>query len=256
MRVDNHQGSVTVRSWDRSEMRVTAVHANRIRVRIRRTETGIRIEGEARQGPAHGIDYEITVPRAWGVSIDGVYCEVQLQDLDGDVTVDNVQGDIIVRGGRGRFDLESVEGSIIVSGVRGRVNAEAVNQSIRVSDVTGNVIADAVNGGIQLTGIQADSVDAESVNGGIQYDGALRDAGRYRFSTHNGAVRVAVPAGTNANVTVATHSGNVETDFPVHISQAIGNGRLTFVIGNGGARLSIESFAGNIRLYRPGALNR
>lgn len=251
LRLDNHQGAIRIRSWDRAAMRVAAVHASGIRIDIRRSASVVRIEGEAVRGPAHGIDYDITVPRAFAVRIDGVYCDVVVQDVDGDIVVDNVQGDIIVRGGGGRLDLESVDGEISVTGARGLLRAENVNSGIRVADHAGNVFAESVNGAIQLEGIEADSVRAESVNGNILYRGALRDRGRYRFSTHNGNIGLTVPPSINATVRVSTHSGSIETDFPVQVQGGVGGGRLSFTIGNGGARLDIESFNGTIRLSRP-----
>lgn len=249
--VDNHQGAVRVRSWDRPAMRVTAVHSDRIYIDIRQSSGGVRLEGEARRGPAHGIDYDITVPRDYSIDIDCVNCDVMVQDVDGGIRVDNVQGDIVVRGGSGRLDLDSVSGEINVTGARGRVVADNVNSGIRMSDITGNVTAGSVNGEIQLIGIEADDVEAETTNGHIQYEGSLRDGGRYNFSTHNGGIRVTIPEGVGVDVNVSTHSGEVEADFPVQVRGALQQGELSFVIGDGGARLDLEAFNGTIRLLRP-----
>lgn len=249
--VDNHRGAVRVRSWDRPAMRVTAVHSSRIWIDIRQSSGGVRLEGEARRGPAHGIDYDITVPRDYSIDVDCNDCNVLVQDVDGDVVADNVQGDIVVRGGRGRLNLDSVSGEILVSGARGRVVADNVNSGIRMSDITGDVNAGSVNGEIQLVGIAADNVDAETTNGHIQYEGSLRDGGRYTFSTHNGGIRVTIPEGAGVDVNVSTHSGEVEADFPVQVQGALRQGELSFVIGDGGARLDLEAFNGTIRLLRP-----
>lgn len=251
LRVDNHQGAVRVRSWDRNAVRVVANHRSGVRIRIRRANGVLRIEGEAFRGPAHGIDYDISVPRSFGVAIDGVNCEALVEGINGDVAVDNVQGDISVRGGTGNVNLESVEGEIIVNGRRGQINTETVNKGIRISDVVGDINAESVNGSIQLTGIDASNVTVESVNGNLQFQGVFKNTGQYRLSSHNGSIRVGVPAGTNANVSVATHSGNVETDFEVQLRDAASRSRLNFVLGRGGARIDLESFSGTIRLVRP-----
>lgn len=251
LRIDVHQGSVRVRTWEEPRIRIAATHSSRMRVRIRRSANMVRLEAEPDGGgTGRSVDYEITVPRSFGIYIDGVYTETTIENVDGQIRVHNVQGDIVVRGGRGDLDLESVDGEIVVSAVRGRVDAESVNKGIRLTDVAGNVRADAVNGSVLLAGIDADSVSAESLNGNLDYRGSIRDRGRYRFSTHNGAVRVAVPPGTDATVTVSTHNGNVQSDFPVQLRRMSGSGRITFVIGNGGARLDLESFGGSIRLLR------
>lgn len=251
LRIDNHQGAVRVRSWDRAAMRVTAVHSSRIWIDIRHSAGGVRLEGEARRGPAHGIDYDVTVPRDYSMDVDCNNCDVMVEDVDGEIVVDNVQGAIIIHGGRGRLNVESVSGEINVSGARGDVRAENVNSGISLSDITGNVNAESVNGEIRLANITSDNVVAETVNGQIQYQGTLRNGGRYRLSTHNGEVRVAVPEDAGVDVSVSTHGGEVQADFPVQVRGAMEGGEVRFVIGNGGAQLAIEAFNGTIRLVRP-----
>lgn len=256
LRLDNHEGSIRVRSWDRNSMRIVATHASAARVQVRAAQSVVRVEAEARGGRMRRVDFEVTLPRAWGITIDAVYAEANVQDVDGPISIENVQGDLVVRGGRGSARLESVEGEILVENFRGRVIAETVNKGIRMAGITGDVRAESVNGPITLERVDGASVSVESVNGNLQFDGAIRTGGRYRLATHNGSVRVQVPAGTDATVSVATHSGNVETDFPVQLRDMASRGRLTFVLGNGSARLDLESFGGTIRLLRPGAAGR
>ncbi|MGH7551748.1 MAG: DUF4097 family beta strand repeat-containing protein, partial [Longimicrobiales bacterium] len=252
MRIECNQGSVRLRSWDRSSMRIVASHSSRVRVTIRRSQGLLRVASESRQGGQETVDYEITLPRPFGVRVDGHHCDALIQDIEGDFTIDNVQGDVVIRNIRGDVDVESVEGEIIASDVRGRIRAETVNQGIRISGAAGNVDAESVNGPIQLSGVVSDSVAAESVNGNIQFQGELRNGARYNMSTHNGNIQLVVPAGTNARVMIATHSGSVETDFPVQLRESTAGGRLTIQLGSGGARIDLESFGGTIRLIRPG----
>jgi len=86
----------------------------------------------------------------------------------------------------------------------------------------------------------------------VTYDGALKDAGSYRFSTHNGEIAVTVPERANATVSVATYNGEFSSSFPVQLKETRRGKRFNFTIGNGGARVELESFQGEIRLRRPG----
>lgn len=267
--IDNHQGAVRIRSWDRAAMRVGAAHSSRIRIEIDRSATGVQLEGDEERGPAHGIEYDITVPRNYSIEVDCNECGVLVQDVDGDVVVDNGQGDIIVRGGRGRREIDSTNGEIIVTGARGAVIADSNNGNVRMSDITGDVSVDANNGNvhmsditgdvsaesvtgeIQLANIAADNVHAETTNGPIHYQGSLRNGGRYDLSSHNGSLRVTIPADVGADVHVSTHNGEIESDFPVEVRGALQQGEMSFVIGTGGAQLDLESFNGTIQLVRP-----
>ena len=91
-----------------------------------------------------------------------------------------------------------------------------------------------------------------SVQGNLDYEGEIRSGGHYGFSTHNGNIRVAVPAKVSADVSVATFNGNFESSFPVQLTRTGHGKRFRFVLGSGSAELELESFQGAIRLRRVG----
>src|SRR5207248_3287924 len=100
--------------------------------------------------------------------------------------------------------------------------------------------------------ITAETVQA-TVNGDVTYDGTIKDGGRYRFSTHDGDLRVSVPEKANVSVSVSTFNGDFSACFPVQLTGKTKH-RFSFTIGSGTARLELESFDGDIRLCRPGQL--
>ena len=147
--------------------------------------------------------------------------------------------------------VQSVQGAVAVERTKGRVDAHTFNDSIHLADITGDVTAETINGGITLERIDASSVDVSTVNGEISYDGTIKDGGLYRLTSHNGPIDVALADRTNATVTVRTFNGDVTSTLPVKIEQADKH-RRTLTIGNGSARIEIESFNGGISLHRPG----
>jgi hypothetical protein len=63
-----------------------------------------------------------------------------------------------------------------------------------------------------------------------------------------------VPDGTGAAFSVVTHSGSIQTDFAVQLSSLNSRRNVSFRLGDGSARVELESFNGPIRLRRPGSL--
>jgi hypothetical protein len=63
-----------------------------------------------------------------------------------------------------------------------------------------------------------------------------------------------VPDGTSATFNVATLDGEVVNLFPVQGLAHPTRRRTTFRVGNGSAKVDIESFNGNVRVGRPGQL--
>ncbi|MEX2609322.1 MAG: DUF4097 family beta strand repeat-containing protein [Gemmatimonadota bacterium] len=250
--VDLLAGQVRVESWERNAVRVRATHDGTMEVDIRHGGDVVRVEAEARRGPPSPVTFLITVPRSYGVNVDGLSAPVEVHNVDGNLAVETVNGPVTVVGGRGRLELQTTNGAVTVRGARGSVRAGTVNQGITLEDVEGDVQAQAVNGHISMQNVRARAVDAETVNGSVSYRGAIQENGRYRFSTHNGGVTLHVPAGVSATFSVATENGTFDSDFPVQMQGRRRGDRATFTLGSGSARVEMESFGGRIELRRIG----
>lgn len=250
--VETFGGSITVRGWNRNEVRVQAQHGRRETIDIDARGSSVRVEAEGQMGPARDVRFTLSVPHNSHIEASGVQTDVDVEGVSGDVDAETVQGSIRVIGGT-RLKLESVEGDLTIAGARGPVQASSVNRSIRVSDVQGDLSLETVNGPIIVQKVQSSNVDASTVNGRIVYDGALRDGGDYSLATHNGAIWVVVPGSTNASVSVSTFNGELDTTFEIPNFKSDARQRsYNFVLGNGKARLDLETFGGDINLRRPG----
>ncbi len=86
----------------------------------------------------------------------------------------------------------------------------------------------------------------------IAFDGPIRDKGSYRLTTHNGAVSMTMPDKVNATLRVRTYGGSFRSTFPVKLDDQDRQNRFTLTLGDGSARVELESFNGSIALRRPG----
>jgi DUF4097 and DUF4098 domain-containing protein YvlB len=258
--VQNFAGSILVRTWDKDAVRVEAEHAARDRVNVRTTEALLRISTSSDRGPSRTVDFTLTVPPWLPVSLDGTYVDIDVEGMQGEVTAETVGGDVRLKGGAGVVSLKSVEGVIEVDGSKGRLTLSTVNEAIAVRDTAGEITAETVNGDMTLERIESTVVDVATVNGDVLYDGSVRDGGTYRFATHNGDVTMRVQDQLNATVFVRTYRGDFTSDFSVRIPDTPAdraddrrrrrNRRFDVTIGTGAARLELESFAGDIQLYK------
>jgi DUF4097 and DUF4098 domain-containing protein YvlB len=189
------------------------------------------------------------------LTLTGVYTDIKVDGAENEVTAESVQGEITVRGGSGNVSLKTVQGTVTLEKARGRIDLRSVNEEINATDVSGDLSAETVNGDIRLIGIESANVDANTVNGDVTYDGTIKDGGRYRFATHDGDLSVAVPEKANVSVAVGTFNGDFNACFPVQLRERTKH-RFSFTIGSGSARLELESFDGDIKLCRPGALTK
>src|SRR5512145_1933639 len=112
--VETFGGSITVRSWNRDEVRVQAQHGRREIIEVDARGSSVRIEAEGHMGVAKDVRFTLTVPRAAHIEASGVQTDIDIEGVTGDIDAETVQGYIRVIGG-GRLKLESVEGDLTIS---------------------------------------------------------------------------------------------------------------------------------------------
>jgi DUF4097 and DUF4098 domain-containing protein YvlB len=248
--LSNHAGSIRVTAWDRSEMRVRAAHGSRDVIEIDVRGAVVRVRADRRYGVPAFVEYDITVPRAMAVDLDGVETDITVDGVGGDVSAGSVEGGVTVRGAGGAVKINSVEGDLIVDGGRGRISAEGVDGSVQITGARGDITVETVDGDVTLEEIESASVDVGTVEGTITYAGTIQDGGQYRLTSHEGDVVLDVSAGLNATVSVATFEGSFEADpaFRVQLTSARPGRRFSFTLGTGSARVELETFEGEIRL--------
>ncbi|MGH7657701.1 MAG: DUF4097 family beta strand repeat-containing protein [Gemmatimonadales bacterium] len=250
LELSQHQGTITVHTWDRSEVRVStgttggqgrspevAVHGETVRI------------GSGSRG-WNGYDetnFTLTVP-AWldldlsthegGINIDGSRARLNLN---------SVEGDINVNGGRDFLSIQTVEGMVTIRNAQGRIEINAVEGDLRLIDISGSVNAQTVDGSVIVGPADLTELQVNTVDGDIRYRGPIESGGRYRLNTHDGDLVVEVQGDLNAVVSVSTFDGNFESGFPITLT-GTSKRQFRFTSGSGDARLDLESFDGNIFL--------
>ena len=116
-----------------------------------------------------------------------------------------------------------------------------------------------MSGDIDLRGVTAKLVRAKTTSGDVTYDGTIDPAGRYELGSHSGDIRLHIPRDASAQLTVSTWNGGVDSEFPDHAQAGRAQHRrratakrFTFEIGGGAARITAETFSGDITISSNG----
>jgi hypothetical protein len=252
LEVENFGGSVTVVAWPKNAIKLEADRPTRNRIMIDNSEGVISFKSIGYMGPPGMVEYNLQIPKWMEIRISGVFTEASVSGTEAAVRIETVKGDVTVKGGRDLLELQTVEGAVSLEGARGKIEAHSVNEGVSITDAEGEINAESVNGQVTLRKVRSAQVECSSVNGNLDYDGEFRDGGHYSFSTHNGAINIALPAKPNAEFTVSTFNGDFESAFPVTFTRAQRGKRFRFTLGSGSADVELESFQGNIQLRRAG----
>ena len=213
--LENINGAVTIKVWDRAAVQVDAVkkayRQNRLaeaRIEVTSTEENIRIKteyphenqnfrsGEGRYDNPAIVEYTLTVPRK--------------------ATLESIE--LI----NGHLDIEGVEGNVKASSINGRVNARGLMGDARLS---------TINGPLQATFTQ------------------LNDAKPINLSSVNGNLTLIIPSNANASIRAGTVHGGISNSFGLKVKHGeyVGHS-LDGQIGNGGAKIKLGNVNGGIKI--------
>jgi hypothetical protein len=132
------------------------------------------------------------------------------------------------------------------------VDLRTVNGGIRVVNLDGDVRARSTNGGIKGTALLASSVDAAVTNGGIEIDLAKPvTTGTFELEAVNGGVSINLPAESRADIAGRCVNGGISTsDLQLEMVGEQNRRRLDAQLNGGGARISLETVNGGVRIGR------
>jgi DUF4097 and DUF4098 domain-containing protein YvlB len=253
--LDIISGEITVTGWNRSEIKIVAyTKRGTIETSLSNSRVSLSLRGQ-RNGNDESR-YELMVPVGTRVTANSISGEITIKATAGETEIGTVSGDIELVDAIDRITINTVSGDVHASKLRGRTRVEGVSSELVLDDVTGDVSAKAVSGDITLRGVKSSSVRAETVSGEITYEGSVGSTGTYEFNAHSGDVRLDIPANANAQLSLQTWSGEINSQFPMTMQtedRGRRSKRMTFTIGSGaGARISAETFSGDITIERSG----
>ncbi|MFN2533555.1 MAG: DUF4097 domain-containing protein [Pyrinomonadaceae bacterium] len=209
-------GEITVRGWDKAEVRASSADADEIEFRridkvkhkdqialppATRIDLMIVEKSDERSEQADCqsmADIELNVPLG---------ATVQAQTRDGDIHIEGVaaayagsqNGDIYIERAATLVEAGSVGGSISLKDSSGRINLSSAGggvqaSNIRSADGDDSFEVGTVSGDIELEHVNSTNVTAKTVNGNVTMTGPLAHSGRYSFTNLSGNVVLALPA--------------------------------------------------------------
>jgi len=247
-------GEIIVTGWSRDEIKVRAF-SERGRLEMGAGSSHFSLEARSDRGRMGDTRYELSVPAGVRLLMRTTSGDVQATGVRGPVEGHSTSGDVQIADASGRAILESVSGDVRGRRLSGEVRAQSVSGDIELEEVNGDVRIESTSGEISLTRVTSTDVYATTVSGEVTYQGSIDRGGRYEFRSHSGDIRLEVPADLSARFAIETFSGSLDSGgFPITLQPGERTGRrprrFEFTIGGGDARITAESFSGDIVLSR------
>jgi DUF4097 and DUF4098 domain-containing protein YvlB len=265
------RGSFEARAWpwENLQGKVAELAGN---PPIEQSENLIQISARPPAGLSLGsfvANYSMTTPSDTEVHADsgsgdirvaGIRGPVELATGSGKVTAEQIGGDARARAGSGEIVLREIggeadastgSGSITLADVASETRARSGSGDITIRNPRGTVTVKTGKGDIHIAGA-SDDVSAHGGLGDLTLEGSPRPAAYWELHTGVGDITLRVPP--NASFRLHAHAGlgEIRSELPglrVEHSRHNFRGQL----GNGGARIEIETGAGDIRILPAGS---
>ncbi|HEX8162467.1 MAG TPA: DUF4097 family beta strand repeat-containing protein [Pyrinomonadaceae bacterium] len=279
-------GDVSVRGWDRKEVRASATGAARVELRRgdagEATQAAARVqvltagEGEAvAQGCIHtGGGVALDVPRGSFVQVKSYGGKIEVAGVAG-ARVETLSGDVTLQKVSKLVEATSANGVISLRDAKGRVRLRSISGRIEVADAGAaepgdDFRAQTTSGDISLARVSHTQVEAVSANGDVELSGALARGGAYTLRSQTGNVTLTLPEDSSFLLTAkVAEGGEIITDFPIRqlpkrtpagpgegAGGLVSAGRLTGIHGKADApdaTLTLVTFSGTVYLRKAGA---
>ena len=286
--VHNTAGSVRVVAWDRNEVQVTGTlgrGAERVQVGPEGDRFVVRVVHPHNARNVRGSDLEVRVPSrktvavrttsasvqvegvtgavsahttSGSVAVDGRPRDVEVVTRSGGVTLDvqtrrvevqGTSGDVVVNGAvRERVEAGTVSGDVEIGAATGEVRVSTAGGDVRVRSLSGRADVATVGGDIDLRGRRIRGA-FQTVSGTVSVHGDFDRGGTTTFNTHGGDVELDVPRGSGAELEITTFSGDILNEIEgVRVQRLGARQEYRLRVGGGGARVSVRTFSGNVRL--------
>ncbi|HET9034447.1 MAG TPA: DUF4097 family beta strand repeat-containing protein [Dokdonella sp.] len=261
--ISNVRGSVTVSGWDQNRVEITGTLGSGSKG-LRVEGNGSRLEIEVEKpgssgwfnwGSSSKMDdstLDIRAPRGAELHIDTVSAEVTVSEIAGRLLdVNSISGKIRLDSAARELEIGSISGSVELKGNGERVQVDTISGDIEFSANRDRLKFETVSGNITVSTETYREFSASSVSGDINLRGKPVGDARIDTETMSGDIRIEAVGELSARIEAETFSGRIRSDFGKVQEPDHGPGRsIDATVGDGKARLSIDTFSGDISIRR------
>jgi hypothetical protein len=255
VKIFNFVGTVHVTGWDRDSVTATATLPPGLALFGGGGQDGLKfgIEGEQR-GPEHAATLVVRVPATANVWIRGAGTDVTVEGLIGIVDVGTVSGRLVVGGSPRILTAETMDGALLVRGSPEMLRARTATGELRWEGAAQDAVLGTVSGIVRVNNGPLARARIESVTGNVFIETALHRDADLTIDTHSGNVEIVLARDTPVRLRVDAadfigHSSRVyaptskerthEVDLNIRDPKA------------SAARLTIRSFKGAVSVRAP-----
>lgn len=225
----------------------------------------IRVGGVGRRADNLSIDYTIVVPSntqlhsvsgSGELSVRGIQGPANLTSGSGSIDASGIGGDVQALAGSGDVKLSDIQGQVQITTGSGSQTVRSAKGAVRLHTGSGDmkveqpndaVVAETGSGKVTINGARAD-LRVQTGSGEVSIDGNPGASNYWDLHASSGDVTLHVPSDASFRLYAHTSSGDIDAGIPIVLEGTAAKHEVRARIGDGKARVEIETSSGNIAL--------
>jgi len=225
----------------------------------------IRVGGYGASTSGSTVNYSIIVPSetqvrattgSGNIEVIGIEGPANFSTGSGAVSATNISGDVQASTGSGAVQLAAIQGqaqastgsgNISAAEVRGDVRASTGSGSIRIAGPGDAVVVGTGSGDVNIASAASD-LRVRTGSGNITINGDPEATTYWDFRAGSGNVILQVSPSASFRFYARSKSGDIDAAIPIVMEGTTGKHELRARIGDGKARVEVETSSGKIAL--------
>jgi Putative adhesin len=259
--VSNVSGSIDIEGWDKPQVSVKAdvTGSQKVLVSNERGHISVRVTGHEGGGVTFfGVGsgsarLQVWVPRTSELNVTAVSADVTSKGMVGAQRLHSVSGEITADVSGADTELKTVSGDLKLLGNAhpGHFRIDSVSGDVHLSNAAGDLDATTISGDLSAELSPANNVHLHTTSGEITLTGRVGSGANIEAQTVSGDVKLHGAAPDGYEYEARSFSGDIDDCFgkPAERNGQYGPGKhLTGTLGQGGAKLRVNTLSGDISL--------
>lgn len=255
VRISGTFAELRIRGWSKDSVVITgtvpndAHFAGGFLTNAGSASPGAKFYLESSTGVPAGV-LELRVPAGARVWAKAGSATIDAEGVTGGLDLNVIGGSVHVTGSPRELTVEAMDGAVTVDGAPPWARLKTASGAITLATGSEDAAATTVSGDIHVSG-RYERLRLSSVTGLVAFNGDIVRGGSLDVDTHSGTIDLRFTPKLSADVDIATIAGRIDNAFNKRAPVAGREGRgqeLGFTAGNGGARIYVRSFKGNVTL--------
>ncbi len=194
--------------------------------------------------------------------------QVQVADLQDSLKITTSHRDVDISGVASQVTIESRYANLKLKDIKGNIDIDSSSDNINADDVGGQFILKARGSGIRANGVRGpldirttlkdvvindfgDSCNISNEYAGISISSQKLGKGDVNVKNRNGDIELYLPEAASFLIDATARNGKIESDYAGLEPTRNGNtGSLKSQVKSGGPKITVETDASDIHLYR------